>query len=190
MKLVKDLMVPAEECATVRHEETVREALQIFKAMGKGQSTVQGSSECAALLVVDQGNRAIGKLSRTDIVMRLDPGYRTQGDSSAIAHTATAGLSPALLKSLVHRYSAWDESFEARCQSVLVLTVEECMYQPSSSGCVVDSDLLEVAVHKLSTSHHQSLLVVGTHGIVGILSLSDIFREIDGEWDAHHEEVK
>ena len=190
MKLVKDLMVPAEQCATVRQEVTVGEALRKFKAMGKGQSGVRESAECGALLVVDQGNRAIGKLGRTDIVMRLDPGYRRQGDSSAIAHTATAGLSPALLRSLLHRYSAWNESFETRCQSVLVLTVEECMCQPNSSECVMDSDLLEVAVHKLAISHHQSLLVVGTQGIVGILSLSDVFGEIDGEWCARHEEVK
>ncbi len=190
MKLVKDLMVPAEQCATVRQEVTVGEALRKFKAMGKGQSGVRESAECGALLVVDQGNRAIGKLGRTDIVMRLDPGYRRQGDSSAIAHTATAGLSPALLRSLLHRYSAWNESFETRCQSVLVLTVEECMCQPNSSECVMDSDLLEVAVHKLAISHHQSLLVVGTQGIAGILSLCAVFREIDVEWDARYEAVK
>ncbi|MCH8350598.1 MAG: CBS domain-containing protein [Chloroflexi bacterium] len=190
MKLVKDLMVPAEQCATVRQEVTVGEALRKFKAMGKGQSGVRESAECGALLVVDQGNRAIGKLGRTDIVMRLDPGYRRQGDSSAIAHTATAGLSPALLRSLLHRYSAWNESFETRCQSVLVLTVEECMCQPNSSECVMDSDLLEVAVHKLTISHHQSLLVVGTQGIVGILSLCDVFREIDVEWGTRHGEAK
>ena len=190
MKLVKDLMVPAEECATVRQEVTVGEALQKFKATGNGDSGVRGSLECGALLVVDQGNRAIGKLGRTDIVMSLDPGYRRQGDSSAIAHTATAGLSPALLRSLLHRYSAWNESFETRCRSVLVLTVEECMCQPSSSECVMDSDLLEVAVHKLTVSRHQSLLVVGTQGIAGILGLCDVFREIDGVWDARYEEVK
>ena len=190
MKLVKDLMVPAGECATVHQEVTLGEALQKFKAIGKGQSGARESSECGALLVVDQDNQAVGKLGRTDIVMSLDPGYRSQGDSSAIAHTATAGLSPALLRSLLHRYSAWNESFDARCQSVLVLTVEECMCQPSSSECVMDSDPLEVAVHKLTISHHQSLLVVGTQGIAGILSLSDVFREIDREWDARHEEVK
>ena len=190
MKLVKDLMVPAEQCATVRQEVTVGEALRKFKAMGKGQSGVRESSAWGALLVVDQGNRAIGKLGRTDVVMRLDPGYRRQGDSSAIAHTATAGLSPALLRSLLHRYSAWNESFETRCQSVLVLTVEECMCQPNSSECVMDSDLLEVAVHKLTISHHRSLLVVGTQGIVGILSLCDVFREIDVEWGTRHGEAK
>ena len=190
MKLVKDLMVPAEECATVRQEVTLGEALQKIKAMDKGQSGVRESSRCGALLVVDQGNRAIGKLGRTDIVMSLDPGYSRQGGASAIAHTATAGLSPALLRSLLHRYSAWNESFETRCRSVLVLTVEECMCQPNSSECVMDSDLLEVAVHKLTVSRHQSLLVVGTQGIAGILGLGDVFREIDGVWDAHHEEVK
>ena len=190
MKLVKDLMLPAKDCATVHQEVTVGEALQKFKAMEKSQSGARLSPECGALMVVDQEKRAIGKLGPTDIVMSLDPGYRSRGDSSAIAHTATAGLSPALLRSLLHRYSAWNESFETRCQSMLVLTVEECMCQPNSSECVIDSDLLEVAVHKLTMSHHQSLLVVGTQGIVGILSLSDVFREIGREWDTPHEQVK
>ena len=54
----------------------------------------------------------------------------------------------------------------------------------------MDSDLLEVAVHKLTISRHQSLLVVGVQGIEGILSLSDVFREIDREWDAKQEALK
>ena len=108
----------------------------------------------------------------------MDSGYRGQEGYGAIAHTSTAGLSPSLLNSLIQRYSIWNESFEQRCHRVLNLKVKDCMCTPHNGDVLVENDLLEVAIHKLATGPHRTLLVIGGNGIVGIFRLTDVFDQI------------
>ena len=42
----------------------------------------------------------------------------------------------------------------------------------------MESDLLEVAIHKLATGRHQSLLVTGGNLVVGLLRLIDLFDQL------------
>ena len=135
--------------------------------------------------MLDDDRRVVDKLGHTDIVLNLDPRYQNHENSETIAHTSTAGLSPALLRSLVQWDSLWNESFEQRCQKVLNLKVKDCMCTSANDERVLESDLLEVAIHKLATGRHQSLLVTGADGVVGILRLTDVFEQIArgfGEW--------
>ena len=183
MEIVKDLMVPREDCATVGQEMTIGQAILVLK---KAQDNQPASGTCSrlpcagyrALLVLDDESRAVGKLGLTDIVLHLDPHYLGHGSFQAIAHTATAGLSPALLTSLVQWDSLWSESFEDRSRKVLNLKVKECMCGATNAERVLESDLLQVAIHKFAVGYHQSLLVTGKDGVAGILGLSDIYQEI------------
>ena len=128
----------------------------------------------------------MGKLGHTDIVTSIYPRHPHQNGSEAIAHTSLAGLSPALQNSLMQRYSHWHESLEQIYQRLLDLKVKECMCTPSSDEGVLESDLLEVAIYKMVKGRHQSILVTGTEGIVGILTLADVLEQIGrgcGDWD-------
>ena len=129
-------------------------------------------------MVLNKDERVVGKLDHADIVMSMDPSYQGPEGSEAIAHTSTAGLSPALLRSLTQRSSVWAGSLEQQCRKVLNLKVRDCMCTPSSDGCVLESDLLEVAIHKLALGRHQSLLVTGGNCIVGMLMLGDVVEQI------------
>ena len=174
MRIVKDLMVPVEDCGTVNQEISLCEAIRTLKR-------TQGT-----LLVLDKDHRVVGKLGHTEIVTSIYPTHRHQDGSEAIAHTSLAGLSPALLNSLMERYSNWNESQEQICQRLLNLKVKECIRTPSSDEGVLESDLLEVAIHKMVKGRHQSILVTGAKGIVGILTLADVLEQIArgcGEWD-------
>lgn len=178
MKTVKDLMVPAVECGSVHQDLTVCEAILTFKSAQGEQVSNWGFFKGGALLVRSKDNRVVGKLGGSDIVMNMDPAYRTREDSQAIAHTSTVGLSPALLKSLIQDFAIWGESFEQRCQELLNLKVKDCMCLPGSNVSVLESDLLEVAIHKLATGRHQTLLVTGGNLVVGLLSLIDVFDQL------------
>ncbi|MEE9248587.1 MAG: CBS domain-containing protein [Dehalococcoidia bacterium] len=178
MKTVKDMMLPIEECATVSREMTVCEAIQVLGGAQEKQRAQDGACKHRALLVVDKDNRVLGKLSHLDIVMNMEPKYRSQKSSEAIAHIFAAGLSSALLKSMMQRYSFWDEPFERRCQKALRAKVEDCMHTPGKNEYVHESDLLEVAVHQLVMGHHQSLLVTDGDWVVGILTLADVLEGI------------
>ena len=135
---------------------------------------------------MDDDNRVVGKLGHFEIVMNMDPIYRSLEYSGEIAHTSTAGLSQTLLKSLLRWDSLSNESFEQRCQRVLNLKVKSCMCIAMTDECVLETDSLEVAIYKLTIYRQQSLLVIGLGGIAGILRLTDIFEQIaqgTGDWN-------
>ena len=178
MKIVKDLMVPVEECETAHQNLTVCEAFETLERTRVGHRPHGGTFKFGVLLVLNKNERVVGKLDHADIVMSMDPSFQGQEGSEAIAHTSTAGLSPAPLRSLTQRSSAWAESLEQRCRKVLGLKVRDCMCTPSSDECVLESDLLEVAIHKLAIGRHQSLLVTEGDCIVGVLMLGDVVEQI------------
>ena len=178
MRTVKDLMLPIEECATVDLEMAVSEAIQIRERAQEGQWAPGGACKHRALLVVDKDNRVLGKLSHLDIVMNMEPKYLSQKSSEAIAHIFAAGLSPGLLKSMMQRYSFWEEPFEQRCQKALRSKVEDCMHTPGENEYIHEGDLLEVAVHQLVMGRRQSLLVTDGDWVVGILTLADVLEGI------------
>jgi len=184
MEIVKDLLLPVDKCSTVNYEMTVREAIQILERDQEIQRTKGEPCRYRALLVINEDNEVVGKLSHLDIVTNMEPKYRSQKGSEAIAHIFAAGLSPALLKSMMQRYSFWDESFEQRCQEVLNVKVKDCMHTPGKDEYVQQNDSLELAVHQLVMGHHQSLLVTEEDCIVGVLTLTDVFEGIcRRSWD-------
>jgi CBS domain-containing protein len=52
------------------------------------------------------------------------------------------------------------------------------MYTLTEGEYVREDATLDEAIHQLVIGHHQSLLVTRGEEIVGILRLSDVFREI------------
>ena len=178
METVKDLMVPVAEYATVHEDQTLGEAV-ITLAKVREKRRMRGEDyRPRGLLVLGQENRVVGKLSQMDIIMDLEPRYRTTTGSEALAHTATAGLSPALLKSMMEWYSLWDESFEQRCQKVLNMKAKDCMHLPRKDEYVGEEEPLEVAIHQMVMGRHQHLLVTKDREIVGILRLTDLFERV------------
>ena len=178
MKVVKDLMVPAGDCGSVQQDMTIGEAILTLNLPHERQTAHPRGAKHGTLLVIDKDHRAVGKLGHTDIVVSMDPAFREHQGQESIAHTATAGLSPALLKSLTQSYSAWSGHFEERCLEVLSLKVKDCMCPPGEDHCVLERDFLEVAIHKLAVGYHQTLLVTSEAGIVGILRMADLFGQI------------
>ena len=182
MKFVRDLMLTAAKCDRVQQGVTIREAILALKHSQDrphtGKNTLDHGTWHGVWLVLNDDNLVVGKLSPTDIVMNMDPIYRSQQGPKAIAHTATAGLSPALLKSLTEHSSSWSESFGHACQNVLNLKVKDCMRPPRSNECALESETQEEAIHKLAAGRLHSLLVTSGEKFVGILRLTDVFQQL------------
>lgn len=176
MTTVKDLMVPLDEYAVVSENATILEAIE---ALEKAQERYYQMTrfQHRALLVCDISHRIVGKLSQLDVITALEPKYRSEQGSEAIAHTAACGLSPELLRSLMGWYALWEEPFEERCAKAAAMKVKDFMYTPRSDEYVKESDSLEVAIHQLVMGWHQSLLVTRGEAIVGVLRLVDVFQE-------------
>ncbi len=181
MNFVRELMVTAAKCGCIHQDVTIREAILMLQRGHDGPHAGGEALKYGALLVLNNDNLVVGKLSPTEIVINMDPIYHSQQGPEPIAHTATAGLTPALLKSLTRNSPSRCESFEHICQSVLILKVKDCMSPTHSNGCVLESETLEEAIHKLAKSSNQSLLVTSEVKIVGILRLSDVFQQLAQE---------
>jgi len=178
MNFVRDLMVTAAKCGRIHQHATIGEAILMLERGNDGPRAGREALNDGALLVLNKDNLVVGKLSPTEIVMNMDPIYHSQQGPEPIAHAATAGLTPALLKSLTQDSPSRCELFEHICQHVLNLKVKDCMSPPQSDECVAESETLGEAIHKLAIGNHQSLLVTSGERIVGILRLSDVFQQL------------
>jgi CBS domain-containing protein len=182
METVGDFMLPVDQCALVNTEMTLGDAIDALELAHDRQREGVGACNYRALLVLNDDDMVVGKLSYVDIVMYMEPRYGSQQGSSAIAHMFAADLSPTLLKSLMQRHSFWDQPFEVRCQEILAAKVRDCMHTPGGDEYVHRGDSLGLAVHKLVMGHHQSLLVAEGDSVVGLLTLTDVFDRVRRLW--------
>ncbi|MGD8228640.1 MAG: CBS domain-containing protein [Desulfobacteraceae bacterium] len=170
---VRDLMVPLSEYATVSQEATLSEAiLALERAQEKFDPKRQRHR---AILVFDQNNKIVGKLSQLDILRALEPKYAEMGEPGAMSR---AGFSPQFLSSMVEKFSLWDAALEELCTKAARLMVKDIMYTPSEGEYVNEGASLGEAIHMLLMGHHQSLLVTRGEDIVGILRLVDVFKAV------------
>ena len=179
MNFVRDLMINATNCRRIHLDVSIAAAILMLEDKNDGSLADEGGLNYAELLVLSKDEFVVGKLSAAEIVRNMDPIFHSQQRGENMAHTAASGLTPTLLKSLTQNSRLRCESFELICQHVLNLKVEDCMLSAASNEFVLESDLLEDAIHKLAMGAHQSLLVKSEERIVGLLRLSDVFRQLN-----------
>jgi len=170
---VKELMVPLAEYATVPEDATLYE---IVLALEKAQQEFdQSRYRHRAVLVFDQKQQVIGKISQLDILKALEPKYEQIKDSHSISRF---GYSPRFLKNMLEQFSLWDKPLRDICKKAGRLKAGEFMYTPTEGEYIRQDATLDEAIHQLVMGHHQSLLVTREKEIVGILRVTDVFREI------------
>jgi CBS domain-containing protein len=170
---VKDLMVPLHEYATVSEEATLFEAVI---ALEKAQSEFdQNRYRHRAVLILDKNGNVIGKVSQLDILRALEPKYGEMGDHIPLTRF---GYSSKFMSSLLEKFSLWETPILETCKKAMEQKVTAFMYVPSEGEYVEENSTLTDAIHHLVMGHHQSLLVTKDNKIVGILRLTDVFKEI------------
>lgn len=173
-KQVKDLMVPLSEYATVFEEANLYEAVL---ALEKAQKEFdQSRYRHRAILVYDKEKKIVGKLSQHDIITALEPKYMEISETKNIPRWG--GFTKSFMKSMIEHYQLWDKPLSDICKKSIELKVINIMYTPSEGEYVSAEASLDEALHQLIMGHHQSLLVTGEGEIVGILRLTDVFKEI------------
>jgi CBS domain-containing protein len=171
--MVKDIMVPLERYATI-HED--RHLIDAIDALEKAQKVFEESPYVhRAVLVYDDNDKIIGKLSQWDVIKCLEPKYESFGD---IRSTSLSGLSPGLIKSMMEKYALWQVDLDYICGRVAKKKVKDVMYKPTEGEIIHADSTMGEAVHSFIVGHHQSLLVTKDSEIVGILRLVDVFKLI------------
>ncbi len=172
--IVKQLMVPLSEYATVSKDATLYEAVM---ALEKAQEAFDPTRHRhQAILIYDKNNHIVGRISQIDVLRALEPGY----DEIVHSHSFTRlGLSPMYEKSLIEQYALWNKPLNDLCRKAGELKVETFMQTPTEGEYVDESMSLDGAIHQLIMGKHQSLLVTRKRDIVGVLRLTDVFMEVD-----------
>jgi len=179
---VESLMVPIEEYATVSEDVTLYEAVKVLEKAQEEQDRQRYHYLHREILVLDRNGKAEGKISQLDVLMALEPKYKEMGDMKSISR---AGFSVEFLKSMLEKFDLCDIPFTHMCARTADLKVKELM-SSLSEGEHVEADMaLCEAVHMFVIGDHQSLLVTRDEEIIGILRLTDVFKEVFQTMESH-----
>ena len=88
---------------------------------------------------------------------------------------------------MLEQYSILTESFEVVCRKAANVKVSKIMYSPSAGEYLDENATMREAIHQFVMGHHQSLLVTSNNDIIGILRLTDVFKEIFRMMKTHNE---
>ena len=172
-RTVKEVMVPLAKYATVPDTATMVEAVM---ALEKAQQEFdQTRYRHRAVLVYDKNKQIVGKVSQLDILKALEPKYEQIMDAKSISRL---GYSRQFLKKMMDQFSLWNKPLDDICKKASSMKVKEFMYTPTEGEYIEESATLDQGIHQLIVGHHQSLLVTREKEIVGILRVTDVFKEI------------
>ena len=171
--LIKDLMVPLDEYATVPNSATLYDAvLALEEAQEKFDHLPY---KHRAVLVYDSKDQIVGKLGQLDIIRALEPKYGEMGNIKSLSRF---GLSRKFISSIMENNYLWEKPLTHICKKGADIKVKDFMHTPVEGEYVNEDASLEMACHQLVLGHHQSLLVTRGDKIVGILRLTDVFNNI------------
>jgi predicted transcriptional regulator len=169
--LVKDVMVPVSEYATVSQEATLYDAvLALEKAQGKFD---QNRYRHRGILVYDENGKIMGKISQTAVLRALEPKYE-QFEMPRSRYPFT----PNFMKSLFNQYDLWNKPLDDICKKASQKRVKEFAESFDEGEIVKEETSLNEAIHMLVVGKLQSLLVMREEEVSGILRLTDVFHEV------------
>lgn len=170
---VKELMVPLSRYATVSEDSTLGKAV---KALKQAQMQFdQTRDKHRAILITDGIGNIVGKLSQLDVIRALEPKYVKFDDRKELARF---GFTRDYMKAILKENHLWEQSLDNICEKASKIIVKTIMYTPTEGEYVKEDASIEEAIHQLIMGRHQSLIVTKDKSIVGILRLTDVFREI------------
>lgn len=171
--LVKDLMVPLEEYATVSEKASLPEAVD---ALEKSQQAFNEKHDRhRAVLVLDDQGRVVGKLSQHDLLKALEPNYEKMEKAWQV-RLSRFGVGEPYVKNAIREFSLWQKPLQDLCGKAFGIQVRDIMYAPGEGETVDAESTMDDGVHRLITGRHHSLLVTQGGRIVGILRLADVFE--------------
>lgn len=172
-ELVKDLMVPISEYATVSKDATLAEAVMALKKSQEGYDPTKYRHR--AVLVFDEKKNIIGKLSLICILRALEPKYDQMISDKRPMHV---GFTRQFQKAMLNQLQLWEAPLKDICKKASDIKVESFMITPEEGEYVEQDASINEAIHQFVMGHHQSLLVTEGKKITGVLRLTDVFTAV------------
>jgi hypothetical protein len=171
--LVRELMVPLSEYASVPEGSTLFEAVL---ALEKAQEEYDYTKyRHRGVLILDKDQQVIGKLGQLDVLRALEP---KNDDPSDVNELSQYGFSSNFIRNVRKHRRLQASPLKDICSKAAKLKVEDFMQAPSEGEFIDQEASLEIAVLQLVMGQHLSLLVISGKKIVGILRLTDVFAAV------------
>jgi CBS domain-containing protein len=171
--LVKELMVPLSEYATVPKGSTLFDAVL---ALEKAQEEFDHTKyKHRGVLILDKKKRVVGKLGQLDVLRALGPRDEGQDETGDLSQF---GFSSNFIQRLRKLKQLKAAPLKDLCSKASKLKVEDFMQTPSEGEIIEQDASLEMAVMQLVNGHHISLLVTRNKNIIGILRMTDAFAAV------------
>ncbi|MCP3887370.1 MAG: CBS domain-containing protein [Desulfobulbaceae bacterium] len=172
--LVKDLMVPISEYATV---EVGTPLIDAIRALEQAQEAYTESKyQHRAVMVLDKSGNVVGKISQLRALEAIEPEFDFLDHIEDIKKFK---FSEDYISDLREIYRTQGQIINKQSlQAASQKKVEEFMQAHSAGEYVAEESDLDAAIHKLVSGRHLSLLVSREDKIVGILRISDVFAAV------------
>jgi len=167
-------MVPLADYATVSEEATLFEAVMALKEAQ--QHFDQNRYRHRAVLVLDNRQNVVGKVSQIDVLKALEPKYRGLGDLKELE--GLYGFKADGIRQMITDHGLWKQPLDDICRKAAAVKVRDIMNTPTQGEYVSEEATLNEGVHQLILGRHQSLLVTRGKEIVGVLRLTDVFHRV------------
>ncbi len=171
--LVKELMVPLSEYATVPEGSTLFDAVL---ALEKAQEEFDHTKyKHRGVLILNKKKRVIGKLSQLDVLRALEP---KEAETDDIFNLDQFGFSSNFVQKLRLQRRMTAAPLKDLCSKASQLRVEDFMQTPSEGEFIDEKASLDAAIIQIVHGHHLSLLVTQGKEIIGILRMTDAFAAV------------
>jgi CBS domain containing-hemolysin-like protein len=171
--IVKDLMVPLSEYATVPEGSTLFEAVM---ALERAQEEFDHSKyRHRGILVSNKKNQVVGKINQVDVLRALE---HKDNSVEGIKELHQFNFSAKFIRNLYKKERLEGASLKDLCKTAGQVKVEACM-QTFEEGEYIDQESsLDVAIQHFALENLLSVMVTRNKEIVGILRLSDVFAAV------------
>ncbi|RPH52641.1 MAG: CBS domain-containing protein [Desulfobacteraceae bacterium] len=173
--IVKDLMVPLSEYATVQEGSTLFEAVLALEKIQEEFDREHAPYQHRAVLILNRNKKVIGKLSQLGVLRAILPQNER---NQQIEDISRFGFSAGLTNSLREKNRLEEGILNDIYKKAVLMKVEDYMQTLSEGEYVDENTSLDTAIYQLVTGTHLSLIVTRRDEIIGLLRMSDVFAAV------------
>jgi len=171
---IQDLMVPISEYATVVVGTSLIDAIQALEEAQEKYTT--SKYQHLAILVLNKDGDVIGKISQLRALKAIEPEFDFTAE---IEKLKKFHFSEIYISQLRDTYRSESQIIEQdTLREAGRKKVEDFMQTLSPGEYISEDSDLDIAIHKLVSGTHLSLLVTRDTKIVGILRIADVFTAV------------
>lgn len=170
---VSELMRPVSEFPKIFCEATFTQAVD---ALEKAQQDyASGKAPQRILLVYDDTQKIVGKLSPLDVVYGLEPNY---DNIDSLKDLSYFRIPESVFENIKETFRLWQQPLSKLCTKAVEIKIKNCIRKPLPNHILDVNDSMDKAFHLFVVGRNDSLFVMEGKEIVGLIRFSDVYRKI------------